>query len=291
MSTADSGAPAVPRPSLRWRAASLVAVGLGLLPGPGASAAEVTWTFTGTIVDTWGMVGAFPASAFAGAPITGSLRFDPAVADGDPGDPENGSYPQPIPPHAFEVQIGGAEFVPPTGFFLGIGDDSTFLSGADSLSVTAAVAFPYPGVPDVRVSYLSIFLVDASGTVFASDALPAAPPPLAGFPPGSRDFGLNGCASAHFSATSCATLDFTLGGELDSLTLPEPAAGGTAVAAACLLALAGRRRAAPSRPPAREGDGAIRRRPLPHRPLPAARAEPPAGRGPRGSAGGWARPR
>lgn len=166
---------------LRPIAAALLALSLGAA----SRAAPVTWSFTGTIVSGVGTVGSTPATSFVGAPIGGTIRLDDATADSS-ADPSSGLYLNSVPPGEFRVQVGGAVFSAPVGFYVGVTNDSAVFSGADILGVNRLQAFPYPGLPGLWVDYFSITLFDSSGTVFSSDALPSPPPSVASFDPGSR---------------------------------------------------------------------------------------------------------
>ncbi len=218
----------------------LVAASIALGPAA-ATGAEVRFDFEGEIVATFGSIGGTPVSAFVGAPITGYVVFDSEAADTLPALPDDGVYAMPVPPNALHAQIGGAVFDGPS-FTMAVANDSVVFSGADLLSLDSNTAFPYPGVAGYHVSTFGLTFFDGAGAVFTSDALPLVPPSLAHFtdPGDSRSLNVQGCADANFSGGACSVLDFTLQGDISSLTLPEPSSSAGAALAALAVAAAAR---------------------------------------------------
>jgi hypothetical protein len=216
--------------------AVLVIGSLALLAIP-AQASLVTWAFAGSVsflVDTHGIL---DSSVFVGAPFHGHLTFDAAVPDGLPGDPTLGEYPQPVPPAAYEVQIGDYTVDAPS-YQISVYDNYVF--GAqppfDQLDANITDAFAFPGLPSAFVTQFDLGLVGVDTTVLGNDGLPSVPPPLSSIEPSSQVFILLGCLGTEITGSSCSSTTLEISAHLTSL--PEPGVG--AAGALAVLTLAGR---------------------------------------------------
>lgn len=156
--------------------------GFALWSVPASRADAITFNFTGTVTQVnFDPSDPFSGSIVFGTPITGAYTFDSASMDSAPADPSTGSY------QAFGTLFGataamGGNTFSTTGF-LGI---NVFNSNPDQYGVLACAGGPgscFSG--DLTIS---LFLQDASGGVFSSDALPLNPPALSSFQ--ARDFAL-----------------------------------------------------------------------------------------------------
>jgi hypothetical protein len=125
----------------------------------GASAAPITFSFTGTVTDD-----PFGLSSF-GAPIFGDYTFDSASVDAIPG-PAAGSYTSIGPAFGFNANVDGMPFS---------------VSGSLNVSVLDAFIDQYLVTASDGTLTLEIFLEDSTGTAFSSDALPLTPPLLSSF--------------------------------------------------------------------------------------------------------------
>lgn len=171
-----------------------------------ASAAPITFSFTGTVTDD-----PFGLSSF-GAPISGSFSFDNAALDSI-ANPANGSF----------ASVG-------SGFGFSATVDGTVYASFGQLTVNTAndiaAGDQYGVIADDALLRLELFLQDATAAALTSDALPALPPALAGF--AFRQFRLFG-DNAEFLGT-VETLACTSG-----CTVPEPGSLGLALLALALV--------------------------------------------------------
>jgi hypothetical protein len=129
-----------------------------------ASSAPITFNFTGSITsvpidNVFGDVG-------FGTVLSGSFTFDSATADGAPADPTTGSYSHVGAPYLFTVDIGGHVFTADQFF---------------NVAVLNAFVDQYSAFGLAQNLSLEILLQDNTATVFNSDALPTAAPPLSSF--------------------------------------------------------------------------------------------------------------
>jgi len=140
---------------------------LGLLGATGAYAFPITFSFTGSVTDD-----PFGLSSF-GAPISGTYTFDSAASDADP-TPSVGSYPSIGPGFGFSANVDGTNYAVAGSLSVNVANDIT----VDQYGAIAT---------DVALT-LELFFEDATQTALSSDALPLAPPAIAGF--GFRQFRL-----------------------------------------------------------------------------------------------------
>jgi hypothetical protein len=138
----------------------------GFLIASTAWAVPVTYSFTGTADAIIDSLTPFPLP-FPSAPFSGTLTFDNATPDQDPG--TNGEY-QIDPPFSITVEVVGNELTA-TDFKIlifnddefGIGDALRVITNAPAIAGNASVNF---------------FLQDASAGVFSSDQLSNLPTSL-----------------------------------------------------------------------------------------------------------------
>lgn len=136
----------------------------------GAGAVPVTFGFTGVVTDVDDLVA---AEFSVGEQVVGSYTFDSAAADSDP-DPTLGSYAI----TALTVTFGGDYSVTEgSDVTLSVHDgppqNDFYLLYADLPTA--------PQVAGLDANTLSFSLIDSDSTLFASDALPLAPPDFSEF--------------------------------------------------------------------------------------------------------------
>jgi hypothetical protein len=178
-----------------------------------ANASVVTFEFSGEVTQV--PLDEVVGDLVSGNLIQGSFSFDTSAIDSIPGDPATGSFSWSAP-FGMRVRIGAHDFSASAQLSIGI-----LNSFVDQYSVLAT--------SDSGDLTLELFFQDNTGNVFASDKLPLAPPPLAGF--SQKDF--------HLDAIS-GDGETQADGELDSLSsppVPEPSTSGLFLAGSILLAL------------------------------------------------------
>jgi hypothetical protein len=154
----------------------------------------LTFSFTGTLTND-----PFGLSTF-GAPIAGSYSFDSTVTDSIAG-PDSASYASTGAAFGFAATVDAMPFA---------------VSGNLNVGVVNSLVDQYlPFATDGALT-LELFLEDASGSAFSSDALPLAPPALAAF--AVREFRLFG-TDVEFGGT-VDTLICSAG--CDIVRVPEP---------------------------------------------------------------------
>jgi hypothetical protein len=200
-----------------------------------ARASLVTWAFAGTVSFVTDSHGILDPSVFVGAPFHGHLTFDSGVPDSLPGDPTIGEYSQPVPPAAYEVQLGDYTVDAPS-YQISVYDNYVF--GAqppfDQLDANITQAFAFPGLPSTIVTQFDIGLLGVDTSVLGDDGLPSVPPPLSSIDPSSQAFILLGCLGSEFSGSSCSSTTLEISAHLTSL--PEPGSGVSGVLVLLTLA-------------------------------------------------------
>jgi hypothetical protein len=121
--------------------------------------AAVTFSFTGSVTDD-----PFGLSSF-GAPISGSYTFDPGATDAIAG------------PAAASYASSGAAF----GFGVDVDGTPYAVGGTLSIGILNSIVDQYAVLADDGTLRLELFLEDPGASVFATDALPLAAPPLGSF--------------------------------------------------------------------------------------------------------------
>lgn len=213
---------------------------------PSARAVTVEFAFGGYVQSVLDTHGVLDGSIAMGTRLRGSARYDSALVDFFPAEPEFGEYAQPIPPGSFVVQLGSYTLSPPSPLRLGILNDfpvGETLVESFGWSFQGG-AFPVPGAPGASFNLVD-FRMDSPGTfTFATDALPTAPLDIADFP--NREitrFAITGCLDVELSDFFCVP-DETIAiyGIIDTVPEPQGVAGALAALAA-LRAIARFRRA------------------------------------------------
>lgn len=138
------------------------------LTGAAASAAALTFAFTGTVA----FVDTSPADPFGGAvgfgtPFQGTYSFPATASDLAPGDPQTGTYTFAGPPAGAILEFEGGPTFDFTRLNVAVNDD--FPTG-DLYTVSATTSSFDP--------FLGLTFRDDTGDVFPDDALPAEPPPF-----------------------------------------------------------------------------------------------------------------
>lgn len=227
---------------------SLLAAGVltaALLLPAGARAERITWTFTGHVSTAFGDIGTTPANSYMGDPMTAVVEFEHPWPDAV-GNPVTGEYHYENPPYSFSIQIGDLFLPGPPQFRIGVTNDWPSVEFEDALIIYRAVTVPFPGVANYVIDVFEVGLYDISGNAFDSDALFTEPLPLDAFDEMGRYILVNGCTTQWIVEGFCLFTEFSMGGRVETWTVPEASAG----APAALLALAGvavRRRSARSR--------------------------------------------
>jgi hypothetical protein len=189
-----------------------------LLAAAPADAAVVSFEFTGEV---FGVTPNFESIVSVGSPLAGVLSYDTATPDALPADPAQGNYPD----ATLEFTMGSYAYAgtglirifDEAGF-----DQFQFLGETDGADPIGGLALNQVGLDFV-----------ADTTLFASDALPAAPPAL-GDP-----------ALVQSVAVLLGVIPPGLGIHYQYAylqTLPEPGGPAAAIAAASALAALARRR-------------------------------------------------
>ena len=148
-----------------------LALPLLILLGVGeASAASITWTFSGQIsgvfADPRDEALLTAAGIVSGVPFSGSMTFDPAIADRDPSS-TFGTYEA---VRGFDLAIGGGVY----SVSLGIGTIRVNASSSPRLYFATAL-----GADNVlRILSLTLSFLDSDADVIADDSLLLQPPDL-----------------------------------------------------------------------------------------------------------------
>jgi hypothetical protein len=160
--------------------ALLAGVGGILVTATAASAAPITFNFTGTVTAASSI---FFGVASPGSAMTGSMTFDSSSADLASGVPTNGTYAF-LVPDSLSLQVGSYTVVQsgPTGpshkiQVFNADPFETYRAFWDSGLSGAAIA----GLLPTNFSFELQTFVASAGGVFADDSLPLSPPPLSGF--------------------------------------------------------------------------------------------------------------
>lgn len=178
------------------------------------AAAPITFSFTGAVTQTTFL----PSDPFAGTiavgtTFNGSYTFESTAPDGNPF-ASIGSYSAFGLPYLFTVNIGASfTFSTSDALNLNVGDGPS-----DQYSVVAC-----QGGPFCFGSFAALFLDDADGTVFSSDALPLTAPPLSAFE--SAQFLFQGFVDGNLAQINgqLETLVCSAGCDPVGTPVPEPA--------------------------------------------------------------------
>jgi hypothetical protein len=181
----------------------------GLAVGTAAAASPIQFSFSGTVTDD--AIDGCDAVVACGV-VTGSYSFDSASTDGN-ADPLAGLFAA----STISFSIDGTEFFSATNGVINVANDFP----QDQYGLLALAGSAGNG----SEADFSMFLEDASGAAFGSDALPLSPSALAGLLPGSF--------------TLFASDDsFQLSGVIDSITCTSGCEGGPVPEPASTLLLA-----------------------------------------------------
>ncbi len=181
-----------------------------LAAGP-VRADTIAFQFSGTVTQV-PVDQVFGDIAF-GDTFQGTLSFDSAAADQDPGDPSIGSY----------------SFSAPFGMTIDIGAHDFEATGSLNIEVVNSFVDQYTVLATDQTGGLimDLFLLDNTGTALSNDHLPLGAPSLASF--GERDFHLDDFLDSG---------EIQVDGEIDASPVqatPEPST--TILSAAILLAI------------------------------------------------------
>ena len=216
----------------------VIAASALLLATP-ARSATVEVFFTGEVLSVTDTHGVLDASVAAGAPLTGTLRYDSTLADASV-DGSLGTYVQSVPSGSFTVELGSYSIAMPT-FTLLVYDDFAFFGGADGFDWRLdPVVLPIPGEPGASFNSIVFSAFDPSGTLFADDSLPDAP--IAFGAVTAPSFAMGGCLDAELDGSLCDPVQsIAIAGALTYIPEPPRLAAASVAAAALLLARSLRR--------------------------------------------------
>ena len=150
-------------------------------------AAPITFDFTGSVTSaTFIPTDPFGGTIGVGTAFSGSYTFESTTADGN-AFASDGSYTGMGLPYLFTLNIGSFTFSTSDILNINVSDGA-----ADGYSVLACAGGPF-----CFGSSAQLFLQDTDGTVFSSDALPVAAPPLSAFEVATLTF--SGFANDNFA--------------------------------------------------------------------------------------------